>query len=341
MKPRKVPALSVSGDSLSVNGQQCLHASGDGMRDVCLVLKHFGLLDEVIGDENVVFCPEHVSVIPLDTLASHLSSKHRNQCNSMLGKSIGRKGNPDTLLSPLVGHIAETLDIHPKQSLNDILNLELAQPMAHGVPEPRRSVQCPNCKTWFFCKEHGSEFKNLRDHIYYQKKAEPCKEVYEAGLPDIENHLTVRFTQPLFKYRGGRCNPKVPLQEGWTPESAQGPSTSTAMPSQGSQVEQPDNDEDFDMHNEPVAEWLNTVGWPEWLESCRTDGGKDVELDAKDILRFIALPSQRISTSLPETEQAIENGLKVVYQFTRDYLQDANAFIRTQHIQVRHSVTEG
>jgi hypothetical protein len=336
-----VPPLSVNGETLLVNGRQCSHASEDGTQDACLVLKHFGLLDEVIGDQHVVFCKEHVTAIPLDTLASHLSVKHRDQCNKMLGKRIGKTGNADVLLSPLVGHIANSLDIHPKQSLSDILNLELAHPIAHGFPEPRPSVQCPNCKVWFFCKlTCNNIFKNLQDHVFYQKKAEECKKVWEALPPGAEKNLTVRYTQSLFS--GGYSAPKVVLQEGWTPESAQRPGDSTTVPSQEPQAEKPDNDEDFGIHDQPVAEWLNTIGWPEWFDSCRTLNGKTVELDAEDILQFIALPShRRVSTSLPEKEQAIENGLRVVSRFPRDYLMDANLFVRSQHIQVRHSVTEG
>lgn len=320
-----------------MNGQHCSHTAGDEAQDSCLVLNHFGLLNEAIGNQRVVFCKKHSTVIPLGWLALHLSRKHRSQCRSILGKHIGSKGN---FLSPLVGHIGKVLNIQPTQSKEDILNLELARPM-DGLPEPRLSVQCPNCKSWYFYTQSESEpqAKNFRSHVYYSDKTK-CRKAWEAAPPGAEENLSIRYAQPVFVGLFGKNkSPKVPLQEGWTPESAQSTGTSTAIPSQRPQVDQQDDEENFGARNEPVADWLNAIGWPEWFDS-RSDG--NVKPDAKDILQYIALPSYRhVSTSLPKEEQAIENGLRVLYQFTRDYLMDANVFIRSQHIQVRHSLTEG
>jgi hypothetical protein len=337
--------LSLSGDGTisSLNGRRCPHAVGDGnssSHNTCLILEHFGLLHEIIGDQRAVVCEEHCGVIPMDGLLQHLTKKHGSQCRSLLGKSLGKGGKRCHLLSPVVNHISDALSIDLKQSLSDILGLELAQPIGHGFPAPERSVQCPYCSAWFICCKPGSkkpQFKNLHDHIHHSTR-ESCKAAWDAAPLGAENDFVVRYAQPLFLATQGRNkSPKVPLQSHWTPDSA--PQVETESNQQRNA--HPSSDEYPSLCDNPVAQWLNAIGWPEWLQSCRTVNEQEVELDARDILRYIALPHRRVPTSLPETEQSIENGLHLVYKLSRNYLIDANAFVGSQHIQVRHSITEG
>jgi hypothetical protein len=205
--------------------------------DTCLALRHFGLLDEVIGNQHVIFCEKHRAVIPFEDLSSHLSAKHRVQCNTMLGKPIGTYWDPTKLLSPLIDHISDALNIVPNQSLSDILRLELALPLGlgHGLPEPRPSLQCPGCSLWFYCKTPSEtkavshRLKNIQQHVNHSS----CTNVGEVALLDVINHPTIRYSQAIF---GSIYGPhkKVGLQEGWNPPVAQRPDAGRAASSDAS-----------------------------------------------------------------------------------------------------------
>ena len=67
---------------------------------------------------------------------------------------------------------------------------KLAQPMGHELLKPQCSVQCPNCKLWFFYRP-TSDFKGLLDHIHQSKNTESCKNIWAAAMPDAKYNLIV------------------------------------------------------------------------------------------------------------------------------------------------------
>jgi hypothetical protein len=147
------------------------------------IAEHFGFLVEVIGGQNVIVCKEHIGVIPVDHLSTHLITKHRSQCSLWLRKPLGINEVAAANAAVLEKHIVKALAVNPKQCLQDLLGLELSRPFKYGFPQPQRCVRCPSCHLWFrYCEVKNRPFKYLREHLYRSTSAESqiCKEAWMA-----------------------------------------------------------------------------------------------------------------------------------------------------------------
>jgi hypothetical protein len=298
---------------------RCLHADVDIASSACInsscaVLSYFDgmyfcpLL-------MAIMCPVHHHLVLLSDLRAHLKNHHK-----FVMRLIGH------ILDSLIGHLQRTFYLSFATTARDLFQnlstIRLSSPVP-GLSKPELCVQCPSCNLWFKSEDDKKPWECIRVH-WRNKAHDLCRTWYQNRPRDfVKSSLPRQYASPLFNPCDSRfSNLRVAFVSGYSPAGVKDPSIIAIVPTnQSSSVESP--------------QYLNNFGWIPYLDY--------VNAEPSELLQLTALPSNRMVAQWPDDSEGfhIEEGLIVLHEFFRRYLQDANTRVNSCHDTVRDALVEG
>jgi hypothetical protein len=302
------------------NGRhRCHHADVDCppsayINSTCAVLSYFDgmyycpLL-------STVLCPIHHQLILLSDLPAHIRSHHK-----FVMQLIGH------ILDSLIGHIQWSFNISitmtPRDLFEKVSTICLTSPVP-GLSDPELCIQCPICNQWFK-SDDKLPLQYVRVHWNKTRSSNSlCRTWYRNRPRNFASSLPRHYACPLFN----PCDPwfsslRVVFVAGYSPACVKALSTaSIEWPAESSKIESP--------------QYLNDFGWIPYLDSLKAE--------PSELLQLITTPSNRMVAQWPEESEGfhVEEGLIVLHNFFRLYLQDANTRVNSCHGTVRDALVEG
>jgi hypothetical protein len=260
-------------------------------------------------------CPVHHHLVLLSDLRAHLKNHHK-----FVMRLIGH------MLDSLIGHLQHTFDLSSTTTARDLFqnlsNIRLSSPVP-GLSKPELCVQCPSCNLWFKSEDDKKPWECIR--VHWRNKAHiRCRTWYQNRPRDfVKSSLPRHYASPLFNPFDSRfSNFRVVFVSDYAPASVEAPSIVPITPAtQSSSVESP--------------QYLNNFGWIPYLDGLNAE--------SSELLQLIAIPSNRMVAQWPEDSEGfrVEEGLIVLHEFFRRYLQDANTRVNSCHDTVRDALVEG
>jgi hypothetical protein len=297
---------------------RCLHADIDIPSSACInsscaVLSYFDgmyfcpLL-------SAIMCPVHHRLVLLSDLQAHLKLHHK-----FVMRLVG------DIFDALIGHLQRMFYLSLATTARDLFqklsDIRLSSPVP-GLSNPELCVQCPSCNLWFKSEDDKIPWQCIRMH--WRNSKDRCRTWYQNRPRDFEiSSLPRRYASPLFNPDDSRfSNLRVAFVSGYSPASIKVPSIIAIEPAtRRSNVESP--------------QYLIDFGWIPYLDTLNAE--------PSELLQLIALPSNRMVAQWPEDSEGfrIEEGLIVLHEFFRLYLQDANTRVNSCHDTVRDALVEG
>ena len=298
---------------------RCLHADVDIPSSACInsscaVLSYFDgmyfcplLL--------AIMCPVHHHLVLFSDLPAHLKNHHK-----FVMRLIGH------MLDSLMGHLQRAFKLSIATTAMDLFqklsNIQLSSPVP-GLSKPELCVQCPSCNLWFKSEDDKKPWECIRVH-WRNKARDSCRMWYQNRPRDfVKSSLSRLYACPLFNPSDSRfSNLRVVFVSDYSPASVETPGIiPIATTAQSSSVESP--------------QYLNNFGWIPYLDGLNAE--------PSELLQLIALPSNRMVAQWPEDSEGfhVEEGLIVLHEFFRLYLQDANTRVNSCHDTVRDALVEG
>jgi hypothetical protein len=263
---------------------------------------------------SAIMCPVHHHLVLLSDLQAHLKKHHK-----FVMRLIGH------MLDSLIGHLQITFSLSfattPRDLFEKVSNIRLSSPVP-GLSKPELCVQCPSCNLWFKSEDDKMPWQCIRAH-WGNKVHDRCV-TWKQNRPrdSVKLSLPRHYASPLFNPADSRfSNLRVVFVSGYLPASIQAPSITPNEPAtQSSSVESP--------------HYLNEFGWIPYVDGLNAE--------PSELLQLIALPSSRMVAQWPEDSEGfhVEEGLTVLHEFFRLYLQDANTRVNSCHGTVRDALVE-
>ena len=268
----------------------------------CAVVEFLQL--QWIAEESMLGCLRHKRLLPFAEAKGHFSTKAANG-HAVLSRLV------DLTIEDIFEHVRDVYHI-PSDQTDDAVDLtrERASPLT-VLPPPQKSIQCQSCGGWF---KYVTEIQRRPiDNIMRHYTRSSCIK------PPDGTHLRIRLTQPI---RGSASNERsripIAVETGKVAETAELPLPRRLRKGEMSGIG-------------AVPTYIEVLGWDQILTS--------LQANASDLLSLV-LPPIRPHSSMHSMERHLEIMLKIIDQFTAEYLLAACHYAHHGHFHVADSLTE-
>ncbi|KAF8437707.1 hypothetical protein L210DRAFT_246285 [Boletus edulis BED1] len=201
-----------------------------------------------------------------------------------------------------------------------------------GLDLPFLAIPCPvsGCTTWRRVGSDDKTSKYMFSHLRRDHNTGTLAQ-YRGRVDLVPRYILKPYYRSMAS-KDPKASATLVFHPDYQPVS-QG-ATELAYPASSSTVRQVESASD-PLHNAPIsAEWLQTLGWGQWILHC--GASPDTLKGLVDILSFstiCALKDQR--------RQRLELGILGIHQLLDGYLRDANDYIDSKHGDLRSHIHAG